>query len=143
MKAHGGEEVHLLLILDLGTRWGEWSASRPGRALAPGKNPPVPIGQEAGWAPKPVWTQAGGKVLSPLPGIEPRSPGRAVRSQTLHCLSYPAPRNIGTTKKCVEEQDCKIRIKQGRRMCIWRPRRNYSPGPPPAINFQKKNELYS
>jgi hypothetical protein len=25
----------------------------------------------------------------PLPEIEPRSPGRPVRSQTLHCLSYP------------------------------------------------------
>jgi hypothetical protein len=36
---------------------GEWSASRPGRALPPGKGPPVPIGQEAGWAPEPVWTQ--------------------------------------------------------------------------------------
>jgi hypothetical protein len=28
----------------------EWSASRPGRALPPGKGPPVPIGEEAGWA---------------------------------------------------------------------------------------------
>jgi hypothetical protein len=36
---------------------GELSASRPGRALPPGKGPPVPIGQEAGWAPEPVWTQ--------------------------------------------------------------------------------------
>jgi hypothetical protein len=36
---------------------GEWSASRPGRALAPGKGTPVPIVQEAGWAPEPVWTQ--------------------------------------------------------------------------------------
>jgi hypothetical protein len=36
---------------------GEWSASRPGRALAPEKGPPVPIVQEAGWAPQPVWTQ--------------------------------------------------------------------------------------
>jgi hypothetical protein len=57
MVAHGGEEVQLLLILSLGTRWGEWSASRPGRALPPGKEPPVPIGQEAGWAPEPVWAQ--------------------------------------------------------------------------------------
>jgi hypothetical protein len=53
----GGEEVQLLLIHDLGTRWGEWSASRPGRALPPGKGPPVLIGQEAGWAPEPIWTQ--------------------------------------------------------------------------------------
>ena len=36
---------------------GEGSASRPGRSLPPGKNP-VPIVQEAGWAPGPVWTGA-------------------------------------------------------------------------------------
>jgi hypothetical protein len=36
---------------------GEWSASRPGRALPPGKGPPVSVGQEAGWTPEPVWTQ--------------------------------------------------------------------------------------
>jgi hypothetical protein len=36
---------------------GEWSASPLGRALAPGKGPPVPIVQEAGWASEPVWTQ--------------------------------------------------------------------------------------
>jgi hypothetical protein len=62
---------------------GEWSASRPGRALAPGKGPPVPIVQEAGWSPEPVWTQTRGKILSPLPRIEPRSSGRPARSQTL------------------------------------------------------------
>jgi hypothetical protein len=37
--------------------YGDWSASRPGRVLAPGKGPPVPIVQEAGWAPEPVWGQ--------------------------------------------------------------------------------------
>jgi hypothetical protein len=36
---------------------GEWSASRPGRTLAPGKGPPVPIAQEAGLAPEPDWMQ--------------------------------------------------------------------------------------
>jgi hypothetical protein len=36
---------------------GNWSASRPGRALPPGKAPPVPIVQEAGWASELVWTQ--------------------------------------------------------------------------------------
>jgi hypothetical protein len=36
---------------------GEWSASRPCRTLPPGKVPPVPIGQEAGWAPEHIWTQ--------------------------------------------------------------------------------------
>jgi hypothetical protein len=29
----------------------EWLVSRPGRSL-----PTVPIGEEAGWAPDPVWT---------------------------------------------------------------------------------------
>jgi hypothetical protein len=53
----GGDEIELLLIQDLGTSGGEWSASLPGRALAPGKGPPVPIVQEARWAPEPVWTQ--------------------------------------------------------------------------------------
>jgi hypothetical protein len=41
---------------------GEWSASRPGRALPPGKGPPVPIIQGAGWAPEPVWTEFRGKI---------------------------------------------------------------------------------
>jgi hypothetical protein len=35
----------------------EWSVSRPGRALPPGKGPPIPIVQVAGWAPEPLWTQ--------------------------------------------------------------------------------------
>jgi hypothetical protein len=37
---------------------GERSAARPGRTLPP-KKEPVPVLQEAGWAPGPVWT--GGK----------------------------------------------------------------------------------
>jgi hypothetical protein len=36
---------------------GEWSVSRPGRALHSGKGPPLPIVQEAGWDPEPVWMQ--------------------------------------------------------------------------------------
>jgi hypothetical protein len=35
-------------------------------------------------------TEARGKVLSPLPGIAPRSPGLPACGQTLHRLSYPA-----------------------------------------------------
>jgi hypothetical protein len=64
---------------------GEWSASRPGHALDPEKGPPGThctggwVGPRAG-----LDTEARGKFLSPLPGIEPRSPGHPVRSQTLH-----------------------------------------------------------
>jgi hypothetical protein len=39
MLATKGSELYLLPILDLGTRWGEWSASRLGRGLPPGKDP--------------------------------------------------------------------------------------------------------
>jgi hypothetical protein len=54
---------------------GEWSASRPCRALPPGKGPPVPIVQEAGWAPEPgeILGQAFLRVLrfSPVDIIPP------------------------------------------------------------------------
>jgi hypothetical protein len=53
----GGEEYSSCSFLTSALDWGEWSASRPGRALPPGKGPPVPIVQEAGWASEPVWTQ--------------------------------------------------------------------------------------
>jgi hypothetical protein len=32
-------------------------------------------------------TEVRGKILLPLPGIEPRSPSRPVRSQTLYCAT--------------------------------------------------------
>jgi hypothetical protein len=46
---------------------------------------PVPIEQEAGWTPEPVWT--GAENLVPA-GI--RCPDRPARSQSLHRLRYPA-----------------------------------------------------
>jgi hypothetical protein len=61
---------------------GEWSASRLGRASPPGKGPPISIVQEAGWAQEPVRTQW--LEEKSLPGIEPRSPCRPVRTQTLY-----------------------------------------------------------
>jgi hypothetical protein len=63
---------------------GEWLASRPGRALPTEKGPLVPIVQEAGWTPELVWTQRIEEKSFALPGIEPRSPGRPDRSQTLY-----------------------------------------------------------
>jgi hypothetical protein len=44
----GEEEVLLLLILDLGTRWGEWSASCSGHALAPARGPRYPLYRRLG-----------------------------------------------------------------------------------------------
>jgi hypothetical protein len=58
MVALGGERRYSFYsFLTSALDGGEWSASRPGRTLPPGKGPPVPIVQEAGWAPEPVWTQ--------------------------------------------------------------------------------------
>jgi hypothetical protein len=53
-------------------------------ALYPRERTPVPIVQEAGWASEPVWTQRLEEKSFVCAGIEPGSPGRPVRSQTLY-----------------------------------------------------------
>jgi hypothetical protein len=70
---------HSLLISAL--EGGEWSASRPGRALPPGKEPSVPTVQEAGWAPELVRTQRLEEKSSASVGD--RTP--AVQSVVRHC----------------------------------------------------------
>ena len=62
---------------------GEWSAARPGCTLTPGKDS-VPILQEAGWAPGPVWTD--GKSRPHRDSI----PDRPALSQWLYRLNYRA-----------------------------------------------------
>jgi hypothetical protein len=58
MKAPGGEWRYSSYSFSTSELdGGEWSASRPGRAFAPGKGPPVLNVHEAGWASEPVWTQ--------------------------------------------------------------------------------------
>jgi len=82
--AHRGSRGIALLFLDHGTRKG-WEVSVTPRPLfTPGREP-VPIVQEAGWAPGPFWT--GAENLAPT-GI--RYPDRPARSQSLYRLSYPA-----------------------------------------------------
>jgi hypothetical protein len=63
---------------------GEGSASRPGR-FTPGKDP-VPIVQEAGWAPGLVWTGAENLAST---GI--RSPDRPARSSVAIPTELPGP----------------------------------------------------
>jgi len=58
-------------------------SSRPRPHFTPGKDP-VPILQEAGWAPGQVWT--GGKSRPHRDSIL----DRPARSQSLYRLSYPA-----------------------------------------------------
>jgi hypothetical protein len=54
-------------------------------AFTPGKDP-VPIVQEVGWAPGPVWI--GAENFAPK-GM--RSPDLPARSESLYQLSYPGP----------------------------------------------------
>ena len=70
-----------LLFHDRGTRRGWVVSSTPRPHFTPGKYP-VPILQEGGWAPGPVWT--GGKFRPHRDSI----PDRPVRSQSLYRLSY-------------------------------------------------------
>jgi hypothetical protein len=57
MEAQGERKYSSYSFTTSALDGGEWSASRPERALTLEKGPPVPIVQEAGWASEPVWTQ--------------------------------------------------------------------------------------
>jgi len=72
-----------LLSHDRGTRRGRVVSSTPRPHFTPGKDP-VPILQEAGWAPGPVWM--GGKSRPHRDSI----PDRPAHSQLLYRLSYRA-----------------------------------------------------
>ena len=84
-KAHRGSKVIALLFLDHGTRRG-WGVSVTPRPLFSPRKDPVPLVQEAEWAPGSVWT--GAENLAPT-GIP--SPDRPARSQSLYQLRYRGP----------------------------------------------------
>jgi hypothetical protein len=69
--------IALLCFLTTALEGGEGVSVTPRPLSTPGKDP-VPIVQEAGWAPGPIWT--GAENLAPT-GI--RSPDRPARSQSL------------------------------------------------------------
>ena len=72
-------------------------SSTPRPHFTPGKDP-VPILQEAGWAPGPVWT--GGKSRPHRDSI----PDRPARSQSLYQLNYPAHTSVVMmTKSLINE----------------------------------------
>jgi hypothetical protein len=69
----GGEEYNSYSFTTSALGGGEWWASRTGRTLPPGNVPGTHctgawVGPRAG-----LDTESRGKILSPLPGIEPRS----------------------------------------------------------------------
>jgi hypothetical protein len=83
-KTHRGSRGIALPFHDHGTRRGWGVSVTPQPLFSPGKDP-VPIVQEAEWAPGPVWTDEENLAST---GI--RSPDRPARSQSLYRLSYPA-----------------------------------------------------
>ena len=80
------------LPLTSGLDGGEWMTPRP-RRFTPRKDP-VPIVQEAGWTPGPVWTCE--ENVAPK-GF--RSPNRPAHSQSLYRLRYPADWFMETLNK--------------------------------------------
>jgi hypothetical protein len=86
--AHRGIRGIALPFNDHGT-WRGWGVSVTPRPLFTPVKDPVPILQETGWTPGPVWTCT--ENLAPT-GI--RSPDRPARSQSLYLLSYPAHRRV-------------------------------------------------
>jgi hypothetical protein len=81
----GGVKIHLHFFFDLGSGWGWVVNTLPSPGLfGPRKREPVPILQEAVWAPGPVWTGAENLVLTRI-----RSLNRPARSEPLYGLSYP------------------------------------------------------
>jgi hypothetical protein len=67
---------------------GEWSASRPAGALPRDKDTQYPLYRRMGGPQCRSGHRGYRKNPSPLPGIEPRSPARPVRGQTVYWLSY-------------------------------------------------------
>jgi hypothetical protein len=82
--AHRGSRGTALPFHDHGTR-GLWGVSFTPRALFTPGTDPVPLVQEVGWTPGPVWTDAENLVPT---GI--RYPHRPAPSQSPYQLSYPA-----------------------------------------------------
>ena len=71
------KEVQLYSFFNLGARWG-WVVNATSQLLYRQQKDPVPIVQEAGWAPLSVWT-----VVQNLASTGIRTPDRPVRSEPL------------------------------------------------------------
>ena len=115
--AHRGSRGIALLFHGHGTRRG-WGVSVTPRPLFTLGKDAVPIVQEAGWAPGPVWT--GAENLAPT-GI--RSPDRPARSQSLYRLRYPAykvsPYGLQYLKTCSSENSYETKPKIQSGLCCW------------------------
>jgi hypothetical protein len=108
----GWEEVKLLLILNLGTRWGWVVSITPRPRFAPGERTPGThciggwVGPRAG-----LDAEARRKILCLCRGS---NPGRPVRSQTLYWLSYTGSlrRSVRSLLLCIPTSGIYVRLLQ-------------------------------
>ena len=103
--AHRGSSGIALLFLDHGTRRGWWVSATPWLLFTSGKDA-VPIVQEAGWAPGPVWTRTGNLVPTRIWSLD-----RPARSQWLYQLSYP-PHTSGTDSYLIWDSGFNVMLKK-------------------------------
>jgi hypothetical protein len=89
IKAQKGNSGIAVLFLYFGARWG-WVVKTTPRPLYPRQSDPVPIVQEAGWRPGPVWT--GAEHLATT-GI--RSLDRPARNESLYRIRYRMVVKVG------------------------------------------------
>jgi hypothetical protein len=88
MKTHGGEEVLLLLILNLGTRWGWVFSIMPQQCFTPRERAPwYPMHRRLGGPRAGLDAETRRKILCLCQGLNPGCP---VHSQSLYWLSYPS-----------------------------------------------------
>jgi hypothetical protein len=102
----GGEEVYLLLILNLGTRWGWVISIMPRPRFTPGERTPGThwiggwVGPRAG-----LDAEARRKILCPCRGS---NPDRPARSQTLYWLSYRGSYSFELITLIILDRSCWI-----------------------------------
>ena len=77
-----GVDVLLYYFFNLAVRWGELSTPRSDRFTT---GEPVPIVEEAGWVPGPVW----------------KCVDRSTRSESLYRIRHPGPPTFVYSKKCI------------------------------------------
>ena len=104
-KAQGRIEAYLYFFLNLGARC-IWVVTTTSRSLWPRGRDIVPVLEEAGWVPGPIWTCA--KNLAPI-GV--RSPDRPDGSDSLNRLSHSGPNfEVGRWNGDTKEDRCKENI---------------------------------
>jgi hypothetical protein len=88
MKAYGGVDVKIHILLTSALVGGEWSASHPCRST-PGKRAPVTHWIGAWMGPRTGVGDVGKRTFLTLLGLELQPFGRPVRSQSQYRLRYP------------------------------------------------------